>query len=274
MTPSPTPFTDRDLSVLGPLAEHRFLTVAQVALLLAVSDRTALRRLRALEQHGLVAVRPVFHGLPRAAWIERRGLRALESPLAAPQVNLNEYRHDVGVGWLWLAARAGALGELREVTTERRMQVEDAAAAAAGDPPAWGIGVGVFSSHGTPQRHYPDLLLRTAAGHRVAVELELTAKSAGRLGRIMAAYAGDARVDHVLYLAATPAIAARVRGEARRAGIADRVHVQLLARDGIAGAAIGRAPAARSVAAERSGAAAPGRSRTASPARGRDGLAR
>ncbi|HET9094378.1 MAG TPA: hypothetical protein VFN36_04775 [Solirubrobacteraceae bacterium] len=259
MTRSLSPLTDRDHAVLGPLAEHRFLTLPQIALLLAVGERTALRRLRGLERSGLVTVRPVFHGVPQAAWIERPGLRALDSPLAAPQINLNEYRHDVGVGWLWLAARAGALGELRDVTTERRMQAEDAAAGVAGEPPAWGIGVGLFSSRGTPQRHYPDLLLQAASGHRVAVELELTGKSAGRLDRIMRAYASDARVDHVLYVAATPVIAARVRESARRAGIPERVHVQMLARDGIAGARIGRTPAGRTTVAARARGTLPAR---------------
>ena len=40
--------TEADLSVLGPLAEHRILIVPQVALLLGVSDRTAARRLKRL----------------------------------------------------------------------------------------------------------------------------------------------------------------------------------------------------------------------------------
>jgi uncharacterized protein YceH (UPF0502 family) len=83
-------------------------------------------------------------------------------------------------------------------------------------------------------------MVDTAGGHRVAVELELTAKSAGRMTRIMNAYASDARVDHVLYVVANRSIGARVSESARRAGIPERVHVQLLAADGIAGAEIGR----------------------------------
>ena len=245
--------------MLGPLAEHRFLIVPQVAVLLAVSERTALNRLKTLERDRLCVFHKVFHGLPWAASIQSRGLRALDSPLKAPpKLNYNEYRHDVGVGWLWLAARAGGFGELRGIATDRRMQADDLSAAAAGRRPQWGIGVGLLGSRGRPQRHYPDLMLDTASGHRVAVELELTGKSAGRMERIMSAYASDARIDHVLYLAASRAIATRAIDSARRAGISDRVHVQMLARDGIAGAEIGQMRAlgrARAASRTREGAA-------------------
>jgi hypothetical protein len=233
--------TEREASVLGPLAEHRFLIVPQVAVLLGVAERTALNRLKALERDRLTAFHTVFQGLPWAASIQSHGLRALGSPLKAPpKLNYNEYRHDVGVGWLWLAARAGSFGELRGIATDRRMQADDLSAGAAGHAPRWGVGLGLLGSHGRPQRHYPDLMLDTVGGHRLAVELELTAKSSGRMMRIMTAYASDADVDHVLYLAANRGIAARVLESARRAGIAERVHVQLLARDGIAGAEIGQ----------------------------------
>ena len=232
--------TERDASVLGPLAEHRILIVPQVAALLGVGERAALARLKALEQARLTRFHTIFRGLPWAAAITSPGLRALGSPLQAPRLNLNEYRHDVGVGWLWLAARAGSFGEAGSITTDRRMQAEDLTARAAGRLPRWGVGVGLLGSHGQPQRHYPDLMLDLASGHPLAVELELTAKSSGRMTRIMRAYASDSGVDHVLYVAANRSIATRVRESARRAGIPERVHVQLLAPDGIVGAQIGR----------------------------------
>jgi hypothetical protein len=64
------------------------------------------------------------------------------------------------------------------------------------------------------------------------------------MSRIMLAYASDARVDDVLYLAANRRIAGRVTEAAQRAGIGDRVHVQLLAPDGIEGAQMGSSRAA------------------------------
>jgi hypothetical protein len=233
--------TPADHSLLGPLAEHRVLIVPQVAVLLGVTERTAARRLKRLHDAGLVSHTRIFAGAPHAVRITSRGLRAAGSSLKAPNLNLNEYRHDVGVAWLWLAAGAGSFGELTGMTSDRRMQTEDAVLVSSGGRTAWGVGLGMFGSHGTPQHHYPDLMLEMASGHRVAVELELTSKSAGRMARIMRAYASDARIDHVLYLAANPRIVQRVTESARRAGIGDRVHVQLLAPDGIAGASAGSA---------------------------------
>ncbi len=179
-----------------------------------------------------------------AAAITAKGLRTIGSALKAPYLNLNEYRHDVGVGWMWLAARDGAFGELSGLTSDRRMKAEDAATVSAGGRARWGIGLGLLGAHGSPQHHYPDLMLEMASGHRVAVELELTSKSVRRMSRIMLAYASDARIDDVLYLAANRRIAGRVTESARRAGIGDRVHVQLLAPDGIEGAQLGTARAA------------------------------
>jgi hypothetical protein len=233
--------TEADLSVLGPLAEHRILIVPQVALLLGVSERTAARRLKRLHDARLLHFEQTFNGQPAGAKITAGGLRAIGSSLKAPYLNLNEYRHDVGVAWMWLAARDGAFGEIAELTSDRRMKVEDAAAVPVGGRPKWGIGLGLLGPHGTPQHHYPDLMLQMASGHRVAVELELTSKSVRRMSRIMLAYASDARIDDVLYLAANQRIAGRVTEAARRAGIGDRVHVQRLAPDGIEGARVGGA---------------------------------
>jgi hypothetical protein len=228
--------TDADRSVLGPLAEHRILIVPQIALLLGVSQGTAAKRLARLQSAGLVHYERIFDGAPAATWITRRGLDAIEHRLPQPRLDLRGYRHDVGVGWLWLTARAGGFGELTGLVADRAMRATDARAAAAGTPVQYGVGLGLRGSHGQPQRHYPDLMLDTRGGHRVAVELELTAKSARRMARIMTGYASDASVDAVLYLVPSRALAQVVSDAARRAGISDLVHVQRLAPDGIPGA--------------------------------------
>jgi hypothetical protein len=230
--------TEADRSVLGPLAEHRILIVPQVAVLLGVSQGAAAKRLSRLQRAGLVDYERIFHGAPAAAWITRRGLDAIEHRLPPPRLDLRGYRHDVGVGWLWLAARAGAFGELTGLAADREMPAADARATADGRAVQYGVGLGLLGSHGQPQRHYPDLMLDTSGGHRVAVELELTAKSARRMARIMTGYASDASVDGVLYLVPTRAVAQVVSDAARRAGISDLVHVQRIAPDGIAGASL------------------------------------
>ena len=73
---------------------------------------------------------------PGCYLIERRGLRAIGSHLPAPRaVNRSEYEHDVGLGWLWLAAQRGAFGGLETVTSERQMRSHDGRAERGADEP-------------------------------------------------------------------------------------------------------------------------------------------
>ena len=52
----------------------------------------------------------------------RRG----RQPLRSLPISLTNYWHDVGAAWLWLAARNGAFGPMREVLAERVMRSRDA----------------------------------------------------------------------------------------------------------------------------------------------------
>ena len=245
MPQNPLPqLTSAELSLLGPLAEQRFLTVPQLAVLLGVGETTAMRRCRSLADARLLRVERIFHRLPAAAMITAAGLAAVGSRLGPPALNLSEYRHDVGVGWLWLAARAGRFGEVRALFSERVLQGRDDAPAVAGEsraggePRAGGIGVGIFGPDGRARRHYPDVLVALHGDGHVAVELELTAKSAPRMAAIMSAYASDARITRILYVAGSETVARGVARAAAGAEIAERVHIRLLAIDGIAGASI------------------------------------
>lgn len=227
--------TDADLAVLGPLAENRFLIAAQLAALLDVSEAAAARRLRRLRDAGLVSFGPLpDRGGQFVATATRAGLRRIGAAANETRLDRVNYRHDLDVGWLWLAARAGAFGPLTRIVTDRQMRGADGARTRAPDlePPnaiPHGIGLGLLGPRGQIQRHYPDLLLRTASGHEVAIELELTRKSTRRVERIMTAYASDARIDAVLYLVPSAAIASAVADAAARVGVSELVHVQRLA---------------------------------------------
>jgi hypothetical protein len=245
---APPRITDADRRLLELLAEHRVIVALHAARWLGVSTEVADRRLRGLAERRLIRREAIFSGQPAAAWIARRGLDAIGSDRPVPRLDLKGYRHDVGVAWLWLAAAEGAFGPLAAQHSEREMRSSDHRADAAGDAgaPRFGVGLAGAGPRGGPLRHYPDMLLRTAGGHRLALELELTPKSTRRLDRIMLAYAADHRIDGVIYLVPTRTLAGKVAGAARRAGIADRVQVQLLAPGSPAGAPDpGRAPASR-----------------------------
>ena len=210
--------------------EHRFILAVHVAALLGCTPGAARRRLHRLVATGQMRSARVMAAAP---WfqIDRPGLRAIASPLSRPrEADAGTHRHDAALPWLWLAAQRGALGPVREVIAERRLRSEDGRPR----PEAFredrhGVRLGGAGPHGGDRLHYPDLVLVTGSGHRVAVELELHAKNVARRREIMGGYAFDGRVDAVLYLVEDPATGAAIERSAREAGIGDRVHVQRVA---------------------------------------------
>lgn len=216
--------TERDVELLEFLAEHRLALPTHVAMLLGTSAAGATTRLNKLATAAMLKPQPAFPGEPRCYQITSRGLATIGSSLPAPKVDLRAHEHDVGVAWLWLAARGGTFGPVREITSERRLRSHDGARDRDHEP--LGVRLGGFGPHGRERLHYPDLVLRTADGRRVALELELTPKSRARLETILGGYGADPRFDGVVYLVDRPAVARSVQSAARRLGIAELVHVQ------------------------------------------------
>jgi len=154
------------------------------------------------------------------------------------------YDHDVGVAWLWLAARAGTFGPLRDVIGERRMRSLDATAPPSAQPHA--VRLGGVGASGRERLHYPDLLLVTPEGKRIAVELELSSKGRRRREQILSGYAADVHVDAVLYLVRSRQLGRAIQASARRMEISPLVHVQMTSLAGSAGdGSGGRAPTRR-----------------------------
>jgi hypothetical protein len=217
--------------VLEFVAEHRLVLPNHVQALLDVSATTAARRLRALEQAGLVGRETLFYRYPAHYRIERRGLELVGSRLPVPRQSLN-IAHDVGVAWLWLAARRGAFGSLSGVVSERAMRSRDGVEAHArqvtGRSEAEPLGVRLSGpdSRGRPRLHYPDLLLIDREGRRIAVELELSSKGRTRRHQIIGGYARDRRIGAVLYLVEDHRICREVQAAARRFGFERTVSVQ------------------------------------------------
>jgi hypothetical protein len=216
--------TDRDRELLAFAAEHRFVLAAQVQALLGVSASTAQARLRALKSAGVLSGDRDFYRQPTYHQITGKGLAAIGSDLSRPRFDLSAYWHDVGLGWLWLAARAGIFGSLREVVSERRMRSSDGSPDRPPEP--FGVRLGGFGARGRQRLHYPDLLLRTAEGHTVAIELELSAKKRTRLEGILGGYGLDRRINAVVYLVNDAALGRAVKASAARLGLASMIHAQ------------------------------------------------
>ncbi|MBV9336161.1 MAG: hypothetical protein JO243_09730, partial [Solirubrobacterales bacterium] len=216
--------TDQDLELLGFLAEHRLALPDHAAKLLGVRPKTATGRLDKLVDGGYVRREPLFRGKPPMYLIDKDGLDVIGSSLPAPRIDLRGYEHDVGLAWLWLAARGGTFGALRAVIGERRLRSHDGAREPGAEP--FGVRLGGVGPAGRERLHYPDLLLTTADGGRIALELELSSKGPARLETILTGYGADPRIDGVVYLVQSASVARTVQETARRLGISSLVHLQ------------------------------------------------
>jgi hypothetical protein len=231
----------RDRTLLEFLAEQRVAVRAQLAQLLGVTERTAQLRVDRLERERLLRCADIFSGQAPAVLITRRGLDAVGRTLSEPGLNLQAYGHDVGVGWISLAAHRGAFGMLAAVVSEREMRSHDASPGNELDADKYGIGLwrSAPASHGRgpgSDRHYPDLVLVTPRDLKLAIELELSGKSDARLRGVMSSYVIDRRYARVLYLVPDRKLGARVEAAARWAGAEALVGVQLVESSRPAGA--------------------------------------
>ncbi len=236
-TPRRAALTDADLELLRFMAQHRFVLADHAAALLGVAPMTAQRRLDKLAVGGYARRAAVFRGRAPMHLITAAGLRALGSTLPTPRLDLHSYEHDIGLAWLWLAARRGTFGPLSEILAERALRSRDGVAdreshaseSQDGESRAsetLGVRLGGTGPRGRERLHYPDLLLRTADGRWVALELELSTKGRTRLESILAGYGSDPGIAGVVYLVQSQTVARSVERAARKVGVSDLVHLQ------------------------------------------------
>lgn len=215
--------TTRDVKLLEFVAEHRIVLAAHVQVLIGCSAAVARRRLGALTRAGALRRERVYHRHPPCYQITRPGLALIGSRLPSPRLDVRSLEHDVGVAWLWLMAREGTFGELRELISERRMRSDDAARR---QQDLTGVRLGGLGPRGAPRIHYPDLLLIDRRRRRLAVELELSSKGRRRREGTLAGYGADPRIAAVLYLTPSETIARAISTAAERLGLGGLIHVQ------------------------------------------------
>jgi len=198
----------RDREVLGWIARFRFVTVEVLALRFGVSVRRANSRVTALEAAGLVGCRREHGSERRAVFVSRAGALALGLPARrAPRLELQR-THELAICELVARierARPDALvfsereGRLLEREAGRRCSVDVLAG-------------------GGRQRRWPDVIVELSRS-RTAVEIEIAAKSTGRLRGIVAAYAAGGVFGEARFLVASAPLALRL---ARLCADADR----------------------------------------------------
>jgi hypothetical protein len=210
-------------ALLAFIGEHRFVLPAQAGALLGTSQEVTYSRLQELTDAGYLVEEPVLGG-PIVYRSTRLGLDVVGSELRPLPISLKNYWHDVGAAWLWLAARGGAFGPMREVIAERVMRSQDAKRSERDDP--FGVRLGGVGRDGHQRLHYPDLLMVDPRGRRLAIELEITSKAPASRERILAAYAADPRIAKVLYVVYEPAVARALMASVSRMGIGPLVATQ------------------------------------------------
>lgn len=216
--------TEADRRLLAFAAEHRFVLTAQAAVLLGASHASAGARLRRLGRAGYLRRARELHRGPAWHQITRAGLRAVDSALPAPRgFDVATHRHDAGLGWLMLAAQAGRLGPLARIISERQMRSHDGRAER---EHRYGVRLPGLGPGGHERLHYPDMVIVTERGHRVAFELELSTKEPERRERILTAYAADHRIDAVVYLVDRVAAGRAIERSVARLGLRDLVAVR------------------------------------------------
>jgi hypothetical protein len=184
--------TPRDRQLLHWLSCMRLATAAQIGRCLGTSAEAAALRARSLCRVGLMRRRRVLWDLPSLYWTLPTGARLAGSPVPAPgDIDLGTLRHDLALVSLSLDLLAAVPGS--HWISERELRHAEA-----GEE---GLGL---------RRHIPDGVHVQPDGQRVAVELELTAKTARRLTAILRFYARSRAYDAVRYFLPGTAAAARL----------------------------------------------------------------
>ncbi len=127
----------------------------------------------------------------------RRGLRLVGLEHLGPaEVSLESARHQISAAWLSIELEAEFGAD--EVIYERELRAESE---------RWGA-----------LRHRPDFVIETSEGHGIAVEIELSIKSAARLDEILRAYAASPAVDAVRYYAGNERVRRALSNAVARTG--------------------------------------------------------
>jgi hypothetical protein len=180
---------------------------------------------------GLVSYRRIFHAKPGCYLITNGGLAMIDSELPRPSIDLRTYGHDIGVVWIWLAARDGHFGRVEGLLSEREMRSQDGRNRGSGGPRV-GIPVAGYDRAGRRRVHYPDVLLVRPDAGAVALELELTVKGRRRLEDILIGYGGEPRMRRVVYLVRSASVGRTLRSIVQEVGVGDLVEIRALPEAG------------------------------------------
>jgi hypothetical protein len=230
----------RSEDLLDLVAQHELVLAEHIAALLELTVGEATGQLENLRGRGLVSRVRISGQSPAAFRITVEG--AVQVDTALPRlrpVDPRSYRHAVAVVWLWAAGRRGNLGEVREVLTRRGMQAADATSRTGelvGRPGARFSDDGSDAADSDIDLAYPDLALLPVTGGWVRIDVVLGAPDPERLQTMITRAHRDRSLAGQLFMVDHDVQTRElIESIAAQLGLTDRVNVQWLAEDGIAG---------------------------------------
>lgn len=171
--------TDRDLEILEFLTRYGAAVAEQVRReFFGDSIKAAYRRLRALEERGVVSGERIFYRMPAVYRVTEPGARLAEVDLPPPKNDLSRLSHTLELVELSHAERSrdGVSDWLTEREIRRDKLIERREKESGRMKPGGKMG------------RTPDALMILESGEEVAVELELTPKRAASYRRILSDY--------------------------------------------------------------------------------------
>jgi hypothetical protein len=199
--------TERDLAVLRWIGEQFAVRADVIRWLLGGDQPLSEGRTRQVidrwRRAGLVHQQRFFVGAEPVVWPTREGLRLVLDGYRARTPKLSMLAHIHAVSLVRLGLERDGTGT------------------------AWVPERALYRARPSPDIHVADGEYTDRAGRRIAVEVELTVKAAGRLRRIV----GDLTLeyDHVVYVTGDARVAAALRKAVHAVGEADRVELVDLA---------------------------------------------
>ncbi len=206
--------TDRDLAVVLWLGRVKLASSGQVQARFGLWRSKAYRRLLVLKAEGLIGYDRPLRG-DGVYYATRKGLRAVSSALSEPKVRLSVLTHDLAVTDVVVALEG--LGA--RVLTEREIRL----GRHLGEKERYSVQVrnrnAVFSIE-----HTPDAAVLGPEGQWIAIEVELTAKTAARTKDILNAYTNhDTTCTGVLYLTPNQRASNRITKHAKTTWLENRI---------------------------------------------------
>lgn len=189
-------FQERDAEVLRWINGFGFASVEQIRRFMGVCESGAYRRIRKLVEGGYLERDRILHGQAKIHRVTRKGTKISGDALPPlTDINFGTFRHDLVLVDLALTLEEQTGGVF---TPDRRIRHHEGL-----------IGVG-------QRGHVADGYLHIGEDEPIAIELELTVKSRGRIRAIVKKYSSNLSIKEVWYYTDRPDVTRAIEEAASR----------------------------------------------------------